>query len=32
MALVSDDPVTGVDIVLDGGRVAFDDGTTFEGV
>ena len=32
MALLSDDPVTGIDIVPGRGGVVFDDGTTFEGV
>ena len=32
MALLSDDPVTGIDFVPRGARVVFDDGTNFEGV
>ena len=32
MAFLSDDPVTGIDFVPRGARVAFDDETNFEGV
>ena len=30
MALLSDDPATGIDFVPRGGRILFDDGTNFE--
>ena len=32
MAVLSDDPVTGIDFVPRGARVEFDDGTNFEDV
>ena len=32
MALLSDNPVTGIDFVPNGARVVLDDGTNFEGV
>ena len=32
MALLSDDPVIGIDFVPSGAKVVFDDGTNFEGV
>ena len=32
MALLSDDPITGIDFVPHGARAAFNDRTNFEGV